>query len=140
MQRTVISFSERGNPRRYTLDVGEGRPSISSFHSHMLNAMSGHHRMRSRPPQLSRLDAMLEQLANQPMSEQNPLEIINTIPSYKAEGDLNECSVCQDKIKTGEDFRRLPCSDTVNHCFHTKCIDPWLKSNTTCPNCRSNVM
>lgn len=32
-------------------------------------------------------------------------------------------------------FSRLPCM----HAFHCKCIDNWLKNNTKCPICRTNV-
>lgn len=63
------------------------------------------------------------------------------IPEYKAEGMLDdECSICFEKIKKRQKFRALPCSEVKQHCFHTKCIDPWLQRNTTCPVCRAKVM
>jgi len=36
----------------------------------------------------------------------------------------------------GEKIRKLPCK----HIFHDKCILPWLDMNSTCPNCRFNLL
>lgn len=58
----------------------------------------------------------------------------------KVEGDIGECGICLETFKIGETFKCLPCSDTVNHKFHTSCIDPWLIDNTTCPTCRAEVI
>jgi len=140
--RTTISFSERGNPRRYTISLGDP---ASDLHAHMMEAMSGHHVMsrssaslHSMMGSMPRIEDLFQDLVDR-TSEPNAPELIDTIPVYKAEGDVGECSVCQENIKNGEDFRRLPCSDTVNHCFHSKCIDQWLTSNDTCPNCRAKL-
>jgi hypothetical protein len=59
---------------------------------------------------------------------------------FKAEGDMGECAICQESIRIGHTFKRLPCSDTVNHCFHSECINPWIQSHNTCPICRANVL
>ena len=136
--RTTISFSERGNPRRYTISLGDP---ASDLHAHMMEAMSGHHVMsrNMRPMLMPRIEDLFQELNTPDSTEPNAPELIDTIPVYKAEGDVGECSVCQEHIKNGEDFRRLPCSDTVNHCFHSKCIDQWLTSNDTCPNCRAKL-
>lgn len=61
------------------------------------------------------------------------------IPTFRCEGDLGECSICQVQMKTGDMICRLPCQDTVSHAFHSDCIKPWLQSNDTCPNCRSKI-
>ena len=46
------------------------------------------------------------------------------------------CSICLETIKEGQRTVVLhPCQ----HGFHQICIDPWLFSNTTCPNCRGSV-
>ena len=61
------------------------------------------------------------------------------IPTFKCEGDLGECSICQTQMKEGDMICRLPCQDTVSHAFHSDCIKPLLQSNDTCPNCRSKI-
>jgi len=65
---------------------------------------------------------------------------VNVIPQYVAEGELEECGICFEKIKKDQKFRALPCSETVFHKFHVSCIDPWLKRKPTCPLCRKNVI
>lgn len=45
------------------------------------------------------------------------------------------CSICQDAIKKGEQCRKLKC----NHIYHIDCIDPWLQKNMNCPMCREKV-
>ena len=53
--------------------------------------------------------------------------------------DSNEeeiCSICRE-VFTGRDIIR-----TLNNCdhfFHQRCIDEWLISNNTCPQCRQNI-
>lgn len=60
-------------------------------------------------------------------------------PTYAAECDLPDCTICQKPIKKGEKITRLPCDNEVSHAFHKDCISPWLRNNSTCPNCRSEV-
>ncbi|OWZ23418.1 hypothetical protein PHMEG_0001721 [Phytophthora megakarya] len=45
------------------------------------------------------------------------------------------CPICLIEFEDGEDVRNLPCK----HIFHVACIDEWLKRNTSCPMCKSNV-
>ena len=137
----IIRFSTRGNPRRYSVEL----PSpVGQFQQHMLDSISGRHiQFRPRRNTMSAPQAppdllnMLDQLTDNTETQPN---IKDTIPVYKAEGDLPVCTICQEAIKKDQNFRRLPCSVTTNHCFHQECIDPWLANNTTCPNCRSNLL
>ncbi|XP_007238141.2 uncharacterized protein si:ch211-59o9.10 [Astyanax mexicanus] len=46
-----------------------------------------------------------------------------------------ECQICFCDYKQGEKLRILPCL----HDYHVKCIDRWLKENSTCPICRADV-
>ncbi|KAI3953551.1 hypothetical protein MKX01_016290 [Papaver californicum] len=44
-----------------------------------------------------------------------------------------ECVICISEFGPGEKIRILP---KCNHGFHTKCIDKWLSSHSSCPTCR----
>ncbi len=63
---------------------------------------------------------------------------LNVIPKFTAEGEF-DCGICLETVKIGEEIRVLPCSTTVNHKYHAKCIDTWLKDNDTCPQCRAKI-
>jgi len=41
------------------------------------------------------------------------------------------CSICCTDVM----FQALPCE----HYFHVGCIEPWIKTHNTCPNCRETV-
>ncbi|XP_076950264.1 E3 ubiquitin-protein ligase ATL4-like [Bidens hawaiensis] len=47
-----------------------------------------------------------------------------------------DCAVCLSKFHGADLLRLLP---LCCHAFHAECIDTWLKSNQTCPLCRSSV-
>ncbi|XBH84309.1 hypothetical protein VPH35_072526 [Triticum aestivum] len=51
-----------------------------------------------------------------------------------AVGDTREeeCVVCLESFKEGDDIRKLPCS----HGFHSCCISDWLRVSCLCPQCR----
>ncbi|XP_071710612.1 RING-H2 finger protein ATL78-like [Rutidosis leptorrhynchoides] len=44
-----------------------------------------------------------------------------------------ECVICLGEFLTGERVKIMP---KCNHGFHVGCIDKWLKSHSSCPNCR----
>ncbi|KAL5999998.1 hypothetical protein ACLOJK_034675 [Asimina triloba] len=48
-----------------------------------------------------------------------------------------ECTICLSDFVAGDRIRVLP---ECNHGFHLKCIDKWLASNTSCPNCRQSLV
>nr|XP_043873636.1 RING finger protein 44 [Solea senegalensis] len=50
-------------------------------------------------------------------------------------GGNTQCQICFCDYTDGEKLRILPCF----HDYHVKCIDRWLKDNTTCPICRANL-
>ena len=136
---TRIAFSERGNPRRYTMNLPTP---TNQFHAHMLQAISGDYNFRARPPRISGAPDLVDVIreAMEELVEQTDRAAEQTdIASYTAEGELGECSVCLTMIKAKDKFVRLPCSETTNHCFHADCIKPWLRSHNTCPNCRAKV-
>lgn len=52
--------------------------------------------------------------------------------SLSADKHNDNCSICYEEL---EDSYKTTC----NHIFHEKCINTWLKSNSTCPLCRANL-
>ncbi|KAL1236641.1 RING finger protein [Trichinella spiralis] len=64
---------------------------------------------------------------------------IDRIPCYRfgtKSKEVNEnqlsCVICLSNFEIRQLLRELPCS----HCYHSKCVDKWLRSNRTCPICR----
>lgn len=56
----------------------------------------------------------------------------------KGESDSgSSCSICLGDYKEGEWLRVLPDCD---HLFHRKCIDMWLRMNSSCPLCRNSPL
>lgn len=55
------------------------------------------------------------------------------------EGDIGDCTICQELFILGEKFVVLPCNPTHPHRFHKNCIEPWLRGHDTCPTCRGKV-
>ncbi|KAI3739040.1 hypothetical protein L2E82_29405 [Cichorium intybus] len=65
--------------------------------------------------------------------ESLPLFTFSSLTGNIAGGD---CAVCLSKFEAVDQLRLLP---LCCHAFHVECIDAWLKSNQTCPLCRSTV-
>jgi len=51
--------------------------------------------------------------------------------------DKKECLICMEKFKYKKYKRILHC---CNNIYHKKCIDKWLKKNSTCPTCRHDFL
>ncbi|KAL2500308.1 RING-H2 finger protein ATL72 [Forsythia ovata] len=50
---------------------------------------------------------------------------------------VTECSICLGEFVEGEKIRVLP---KCSHGFHVSCIDTWLVSHPSCPNCRHSLL
>ncbi|GMN40576.1 hypothetical protein TIFTF001_009797 [Ficus carica] len=48
-----------------------------------------------------------------------------------------DCPICLGEFVDGEKVRVLP---KCNHGFHVRCIDTWLLSHSSCPNCRHSLL
>mmetsp|Transcript_8818 Transcript_8818/g.16860 ORF Transcript_8818/g.16860 Transcript_8818/m.16860 type:complete len:183 (+) Transcript_8818:1-549(+) len=48
---------------------------------------------------------------------------------------LPVCSICLEAKKPGQSVRTVPCL----HQFHTECLDPWLRTKASCPECAMAV-
>ncbi|POM69063.1 hypothetical protein PHPALM_14692 [Phytophthora palmivora] len=71
-------------------------------------------------------------------AERNPESPIEQLTPTTDDGTTENddvCPICLIEFEDGEDVRNLPCK----HIFHVACIDEWLKRNTSCPMCKSNV-
>jgi len=53
-----------------------------------------------------------------------------------AEDEHVTCMICLSEKEVGESVRTLPCL----HDFHIDCIDQWLRSNRTCPICKTDII
>ena len=65
--------------------------------------------------------------------------ILNNSIYIKGNDDIigKKCLICMDNFKHKEYKRILP---GCKHYFHKKCIDKWLKKNSTCPVCRQELL
>lgn len=48
-----------------------------------------------------------------------------------------DCAICLGEFQAGDKVRMLP---ICNHGFHVGCIDTWLLSHSSCPNCRHSLL
>ncbi|XWS74446.1 hypothetical protein CRYUN_Cryun02cG0216800 [Craigia yunnanensis] len=66
---------------------------------------------------------------------------LNLIPVIAYGSGLNltgtDCPICLGEFAGGEKVRVIP---KCSHCFHAKCIDTWLLSNSSCPLCRQALL
>lgn len=46
-----------------------------------------------------------------------------------------DCTICLGEALLGEEVTEMWCS----HWYHTTCIEPWLSTNNSCPQCRKTV-
>ncbi|XP_044501394.1 E3 ubiquitin-protein ligase ATL4-like [Mangifera indica] len=77
------------------------------------------------------------------VSPENPsLSILDSLPLFtfssvtRPSSSGGDCAVCLSKFEPQDQLRLLP---LCCHAFHALCIDIWLKSNQTCPLCRSPI-
>ncbi|KAL6905358.1 hypothetical protein ACP4OV_002959 [Aristida adscensionis] len=47
-----------------------------------------------------------------------------------------DCAVCQSAFRDADELRLLP---ACRHAFHSRCVDPWLRGNPSCPLCRASI-
>jgi E3 ubiquitin-protein ligase ATL4 len=66
-----------------------------------------------------------------------PLFTFSSITRRSSSVVSRDCAVCLSKFEQTDLLRLLP---LCCHAFHTECIDAWLRSNLTCPLCRSAVV
>lgn len=72
-----------------------------------------------------------------PEPHQKPVAYRALTLSYSAVLGLvgAECAICLTEFEEGEEIRVL---ERCRHGFHGACIERWLRSRLSCPNCRSS--
>jgi hypothetical protein len=74
---------------------------------------------------------------NQTTSNNILQRINNHTTLYSIEDDeSNECTICQQPLEKNNIVRKI---NACNHSFHSYCLDKWLESHVTCPNCRETI-
>ncbi|CAK8532121.1 unnamed protein product [Lathyrus sativus] len=66
-----------------------------------------------------------------------PMFTFSSIKRRSSSVVSGDCAVCLSKFEQNDLLRLLP---ICCHAFHAECIDAWLRSNLTCPLCRSAVI
>ena len=56
-------------------------------------------------------------------------------PKRQLPGDKQECPICFEEYKIGDERTTLPCL----HGFHRDCVNHWLASKDSCPLCKTSV-
>ena len=74
------------------------------------------------------------QVRNRNSEEDDRQEPLLSLPDTIATKS-ETCTICIDDFEEGERVIELPCK----HAFHPKCITPWLKKSSECPNCKTKI-
>ncbi|CAI9115276.1 OLC1v1016133C1 [Oldenlandia corymbosa var. corymbosa] len=74
----------------------------------------------------------------------NSLPKLTYSPPSHAEGNGSgcgkfsvDCAICLAEFVSGDEIRLLP---PCGHVFHVVCVDTWLKSHSSCPSCRVQIL
>ncbi|KAJ3689613.1 hypothetical protein LUZ61_018777 [Rhynchospora tenuis] len=80
---------------------------------------------------------------NRALSEHEKAKLIDSLPIFTLASSLAklpksslDCAVCYEPFSPDAELRLLP---ACKHAFHKSCVDKWLKSNPSCPLCRSSI-
>merc|ERR1712093_62088 len=111
------------------------------------NISAGSQRIsRSELLQLITMMASSQPSTRTPSASQSQIEVLPTRtvtvkPQPAEDGTGTEederitCMICLSEKEVGDTLRTLPCM----HDFHCECIDEWLKTNRTCPICKTDI-
>lgn len=62
-------------------------------------------------------------------------ELAVTAPESSSDGGRDECMICLEPFRVGEELRLLPCM----HRYHRQCVDRWLERSVACPMCKHDI-
>jgi hypothetical protein len=78
-------------------------------------------------------DAQIQRL---PLHTVTAQEVRDNEQGAESAGGANRCNICLGPYEEGESVRTVRCL----HKFHAECIDPWLRTNPTCPICKFHAV
>ena len=75
-------------------------------------------------------------------NDENLQKLVSAIPAFivkkknkNIESNNKNCPICLNEFMIGEKESSLPCL----HCFHSNCIEKWLKRSKFCPVCKLQI-
>ena len=75
-------------------------------------------------------------------NDENLQKLVSAIPAFivkkknkNIESNNKNCPICLNEFNIGEKESSLPCL----HCFHSNCIEKWLKRSKFCPVCKLQI-
>jgi len=80
--------------------------------------------------------AMLSALPVRPFVEPSAPPTAPTASGESENESARTCSICMEQYAGGEEVKTLPCL----HCFHSACVDHWLREHHTCPVCKHSLV
>jgi hypothetical protein len=116
--------------------------------SHLLQSMTSTGFMRNGPSQRGgenvdnmSYEQLLQRFGDGSENRGATTETISSLPTSTVNDpsqlpeDKRQCCICLEDFSQGDGRTSLPCL----HGFHTDCVNKWLKSNGSCPICKSSV-
>ncbi|XP_009346909.1 RING-H2 finger protein ATL74-like [Pyrus x bretschneideri] len=82
-------------------------------------------------------EQVAEQLAATGLKKKHLRQIPIAVYGSGVNIPATECPICLAEFEDGEKVRVLP---KCHHGFHVRCIDTWLLSHSSCPNCRHSLL
>ncbi|RZR76216.1 hypothetical protein BHM03_00000849 [Ensete ventricosum] len=81
--------------------------------------------------------------SNSGLSDKDKKALIDALPLFSLASSLAavpksslDCAVCLYPFRPHDELRLLP---ACRHAFHSRCVDPWLRSTPSCPLCRASI-
>ena len=75
-------------------------------------------------------------------NQENLTKLVSAIPAFivkeknmSKENNNKYCTICLGEFRIGQKESSLPCL----HCFHSNCIEKWLKRSKFCPVCKLQI-
>ncbi|CAM0908845.1 unnamed protein product [Alopecurus aequalis] len=120
-RREASSSAATASTMRPSLDADAGREASSSA--------------ATAPTMRPSLDA--DAINGLPVTLYNPAHSTGEKGSSGVNEQEAECLICITALVAGDKVKALP---PCGHCFHPDCVDAWLRSQPSCPLCRTLLL